>query len=252
MRIVLLLLLIPLYLSGAENKVTVATLEWPPYIGENLLNKGYVNEITKKAFNRSGYKVMVTFYPWARSVYLVERGDIDALLPEYYSKEREKTCVYSESIPGGPVGLYKLKSLKVKWPNNPQKKQSLALWGLRKYRFGIVRGYINTMAFDSAKFLKKEAVTSDELNLKKLFGRRIDFIFIDKFVANYLIKNKYPQYRSKLEFMEPAMELKPLYLAFSRKSKNYKEKLNAFNRGLSSLKADGTLKKILKKYYFLK
>lgn len=252
MRIVLILLIFPVCLLGAENRVTVATLEWPPYIGKKLIGKGYVNEITVAAFKQSGYNVSVTFYPWARAVYLVEKGDMDVLLPEYYSKRREKSCVYSDPIPGGPVGLFKHKSLNVKWSHNPQEKQLLALWKLREYKFGVVRGYINTKAFDNAAFLIKEEVTNDELNLKKLFGKRVHFIFIDKFVAHYLINNRYPGYKDKLEFMEPAMELKPLYLAFSRKSKNNKKKLKAFNRGLSAIKANGTLKKIMGKYYFLK
>ncbi|MCP3923768.1 MAG: transporter substrate-binding domain-containing protein [Desulfobacterales bacterium] len=249
-RFLLLFLLLPLNLSGAEKHVTAATLEWAPYIGKTLPNKGYVHEITVTAFKRSSYSVKINFYPWARAVYLVEKGNNDVLLPEYYSKKREKTCIYSNPIPGGPVGLYKQKSLKVKWLNNPQKKQTKALWGFRKYKFGVVRGYINTEEFDKAKFLVKEDVTNDELNIKKLHGNRIDFIFIDKFVAQYIIKTKYPHFKYKLEFMEPAMELKPLYLTFSRKGKNFEEKLKAFNDGLAKMKKDGTLKRIMQKHNF--
>ncbi len=247
-RFLLLFLLIPLNLS-AEN-VTCATLEWAPYIGKTLPNKGYVHEITVTAFKRSGYSVKIIFYPWARAVYLVENGSIDVLLPEYYSKEREKTCVYSNPIPGGPVGLYKRKSLKVKWLSNPQKKQTKGLWDFRKYKFGVVRGYVNTEEFDKAKFILKEDVTNDELNIKKLYGNRIDFIFIDKFVAQYIIKTKYPHFKDELEFMEPPMELKPLYLTFSRKAKEFEAKLKAFNDSLARMKKDGTLKRIMQKHNF--
>ena len=34
----------------AEDIVTLATLEWEPYIGSNMQNNGYVFEIVEEAF----------------------------------------------------------------------------------------------------------------------------------------------------------------------------------------------------------
>ena len=75
-------------------------------------------------------------------------------------------------------------------------------------------------------------------------------IFIDKFVANYLIKTKFPQSANELEFLEPPLEVKPLYIVFSKKAPNYQQKTKDFNEGLDKLQKDGTIKVIMKKYGF--
>jgi len=237
---------------AAEQTVRLATLAWEPYVGPDLENKGYVSEIAVEAFKRAGYTTITTFYPWARAVKTAEYGEADGVFPEYYDERRKESFVFSDPFPGGPVGLYKRKDMHISYPVDPRIDQTKALFGLKQYRFGVVRGYINTREFDAADFLRKDEVFSDELNIKKLYNRRIDFMFIDKFVAEHLIQHKFPQYDAELEFMEPPLENKQLYIAFSKQAVNYKEKLSAFNRGLAQITADGTLAAIMKRHGFEK
>lgn len=234
----------------AGQVVTLASLEWEPYIGPNMDNNGYVHEIVSEAFKRSGINVDIRFLPWARAVKTAQTGKRDGLFPEYYDEGRLKDFVFSESFPGGPVGLYKRKDNKVKFTVDPQKNQTEALKALKQYRFGVVRGYINTKEFDEASFLTKDVANSDETNLKKLFKGRIDFIFIDKYVAKHIIVRKYPHFLSDLEFMEPPLEVKPLYIAFSKQAKDYQTKLKSFNDGLKKLREEGMLDKIMEKHGF--
>ncbi len=238
------------YISGEDKTVSLATLNWAPYIDETLENNGFVYEIVETVFKRSGYTIEVNFYPWARSVIVVESGSMDALFPEYYGEERLESFVFSAPFADGPVGLYKRVDLDVDWTVDPSKKQTEALRHLKEYKFGTVRGYINTEEFDNADFLNKEETTSDESNILKLKGKRIDFIFIDKFVAQHLINTKYPEYKDTLEFMEPPMDNNQFYLAFSKNSPDHLEKLDAFNRGLKIIRDDGTYDKILEKHGF--
>ena len=248
----MVLFCLSLFVQGiyADQTVTLASLEWEPYIGPNMKNNGYVYEIVTEAFKLSGISVDIRFLPWARAVNTAKTGKRDGLFPEYYDESRLTDFVFSDSFPGGPVGLYKQKTKKVSYSVDPIQNQNKALKGLKDYRFGVVRGYINTKEFDDATYLKKEEVNNDETNLKKLFKGRIDFIFIDKFVASHIIKTKYPNYIEKLEFMEPPLEVKPLYIAFSKKAKDYDVKLKAFNNGLKKLKEKGLIKKIMGKHGF--
>jgi ABC-type amino acid transport substrate-binding protein len=253
MRKVLLSILFCLMIAQVAysgQTVTLATLEWEPYIGPNMDNNGYVHEIVAEAYKRSGINVDIRFLPWARAVKTAETGKRDGLFPEYYDESRLEKFVFSDSFPGGPVGLYKRKDNKVSFAVDPQKRQTEALRALKKYRFGVVRDYVNTKEFDNATFLTKDVAKSDETNLKKLFKGRIDFIFIDKYVAKHIIVRKYPHFLSELEFMEPPLEVKPLYIAFSKKAKDYQNKLNAFNKGLKKLREEGMLDKILEKHGF--
>ncbi len=199
------LVMLPTASISAGARISLATLDWPPYISQSLPLNGYVHEVVVTAFERAGIATEISFYPWARAAKLVESGRVDVLFPEYYGKEKEADFAFSTPFKGGPVGLLKRKSLNVKWSVDPQKSPLKNLQSLAKYRFGVVRGYVNTEAFDNTSFLDKEEVVSDEINLRLLSAKRIDFIFIDKFVASYFIQTKYPHYKSQFEFMIPAM-----------------------------------------------
>ncbi len=254
MRIIIILFMLSIInlASYTEERsfsvVSCATLDWPPYIINRENDRGYIYEIVDEAFRRSGYRADIRFYPWARAVAQVESGNIDVLLPEYFSSEREKTCLFSDPVPGGPAGLMKRRDLDVQWPFNPVTEPEKALRALGDYKFGVVRGYINTEAFDRADYLKKDYAVSDELNIRKLYHKRVDFIFIDRNVADYIILKEHKLYSDTLEFMEPPMEEKELFLAFSKKAYGSLLKLEAFNKALSEMKSDGSLDKILIKY----
>lgn len=247
----LLVLLLITSVSGATEKtVKLTTLAWEPYVGPGLYKNGYVSEIVVESFKRSGYTTTITFYPWARAVKTAENGQADGVFPEYYDTNRIANFVFSDPFPGGPVGLYKRKDTEASYPVDPRVSQTEALKGLKGFRFGVVRDYINTAEFDAADFLLKEEVFSDELNIKKLYSRRIHFMFIDRKVAEYLIRHKFPQYEAELEFMEPPLENKLLYIAFSRQAPDYMAKLAAFNAGLQQIITDGTLARIMARHGF--
>ncbi|WP_246841176.1 ABC transporter substrate-binding protein [Hahella sp. CCB-MM4] len=230
--------------------VTLATLDWEPYVGQDMDSYGYVYELVTQAFARGGYKARTQFYPWARALDTTQRGKVDALFPEYYSASRLGDFAYSDPFLGGPVGFYMRRDSGIEFSIDPRLDQQSALMGLSQYKFGVVRGYLNTDAFDNADFLYKEEVTDDLTNLQRLYHNRVQLIFIDKFVAEYLINNHLPQYKKVLAFLDPPLEIKYLYVAFSKKVPDYEQKLNAFNRGLKDIQRDGTMEDIYSRHGF--
>lgn len=236
--------------QAQAKKVVLNTLDWEPYIGEKLAGKGYVYEIVTEAFKSVGYQVEVRFVPWARAVDEGETGQVDGIFPEYMDEGRLALFVYSASYPGGPLGFLARKDSKITIPGDLQKEQTKTLQGMKQYTYGVVRDYINTKEFDNASFLKKDVADNDEQNIRKLQAKRTDLIVVDKFVAQYLIKAKFPQASSELEFLEPPLEVKPLYVLFSKKTPGAEQKVKDFNEGLAKLQKAGTIKAILKKYGF--
>lgn len=235
----------------AEKTIPLATLNWEPYIGETLPNHGVVHAIVDAAFKRAGLQLDAEFYPWARALNLATEGKVVGLFPEYYDESRLDQFTFSDPIPGGPVGFYKRVDNDIQFASNPHTEPDKAFTALRDRRFGVVRGYINTASFDAADYLYKEAATSDETNLRKLYYRRIDMIFIDAYVAEHILKTKYPEYLPELEFMRPALEEKLLYIAFSKAHKDSDRIRRAFNVGLAAIYHDGTLKSIQEQFGFL-
>jgi ABC-type amino acid transport substrate-binding protein len=240
------------YTQAADKKILLTTTDWQPYIAEKADAQGrhgYVYDVAVEAFKRAGYTVEISFFPWERAVNMARAGQADAVYPEYFVEK--DWAILSTPFPGGPIGLYKRKDNPIKFTTDPQKDQLAALQDLKKYNFGVVYGYVNTTIFDGATFLKKETAINDEKNLQKLHGKRVDFAVIDKFVARTLLQQPdLKSMESELEFLEPALENKDLYVDFSKAAPNYKEKAEAFNKALTEMKADGTLKKIMESYGF--
>ena len=74
--------------SAAEKQITLATLDWPPYISEQLCDGGWVFQLAVSLFHAAGYGVKIEFLPWARAVRKVEQGEYDVLFPEYFIEAR--------------------------------------------------------------------------------------------------------------------------------------------------------------------
>lgn len=229
-----------------ENTILIATLDWQPYIGQDLKNYGYVYQLVKEIFEDKGYKVQIQFYPWSRTMQKALSGEVDGYFPEYFNEELKKDFYFSNPYPGGPVGFYGRKDVQYQFKTQYDMKDFRALI---PYQIGIVRGYTNTKYFDEAKYLKKQETVDDLSNLKKLYYNRVQLIFIDPNVANYLIKTyliqKYPDYFEKTYFLEPELEYKNLYVCINKKVPNAKKKINDFNEGLLKFQRNGKLKNII-------
>lgn len=237
--------------SKVEPKIIrLATLEWPPYVGKKMPSYGHIYEIVQEAFKRAGYKTEIRFYPWARVMSMAESARVDGYFPEYMNPKYDNKFAFSHEIPGGPVGLMKRSSFK----GDIDTSKNDYIDELKKHKLGVVRGYTNTKLIDEASFLKKHKSVSDGANVRMLLANRVQYIFIDPNVAKYLISHEEEglkrDYLNEIEFIQPALENKLLYTCFSKRTPNYQEKLDAFNKGLEIIKSDGTLEKILAKHKF--
>lgn len=219
--------------SAMARTVHLVTTEYPPFMGEKLPGQGLVMRIATAAMERSGYTVKTTFMPWARAMDMTRAGAADGIAGAWRTPERELSLAYTNTVTSTRIGLFKR-------ADNPFRYETLA--DLKPYTIGVVRGYANPVAFDEAH-LKTEEATDDETNLRKLAGHRLQFVLIEKAVAQGLLKSSLPQLKSSVVWMEPAINVLPLYVAFSRNVKNHDELLAAFNAGLESLRKDGSLAK---------
>lgn len=247
MKIIVSLLLslvflhIPAQMCIAAKSVSLAVLNWEPYVGENMKDYGFGAEIISTAFSRLGYRVEFNFMPWVRALKDTEIGKYDAVCFGYYSNERAKTFAFSEPYAVSSLVFYQHRDSKISFTS---------LEDLKPFRIGVVRGFVNTAEFDKADYLQKEEVHTELLNMKKLLNKRVDLIVIDKFIAQYLLKTKFKRNEAEFEALEPPLKTQPLYLMFSKNVKNYEHRLKDFNLGLQQISEDGTIAKIMAKHGF--
>lgn len=135
------------------STIHLATLDWQPYIVQDLNNYGYVYQLVKEIFEDKGYKVQIRFYPWSRTMQKSLLGEVDGYFPEYFNEELKKDFYFSNPFPGGPVGFYGRKDIKYQFKTQHNMKDFRALIS---YQIGIVRGYTNTKYFDEANYLTKQ------------------------------------------------------------------------------------------------
>lgn len=239
-KVLALLLALTSFEAMAET-VTLVSSNWPPYTGLELVNGGFTNEIIRQALEQTNLKTKFIYMPWRRAMESVKTGEIDALYSAYYSTERANTYIASEPY------VYSDLMLVAHSDSHIYGYKTLA--DLSPYRIGVVRGYVNSPEFDQANFLQKEPVTNDKLNLKKLLGKRVDLIVIDRFVALHLLQSM-GKSESSIRFLAKPLDQKPVYIMFSRKNTLSTTRVEAFNSGLKIIKQKGIYQDILKRYGF--
>lgn len=242
------------YLFSTPNSnqtIHVVTLDWPPYIGNKLCNKGWVYQFSTAILHSAGYSAYIEFVPWARAVRSVELGKADVLMPEYYiedtapsdyieGKTRRKLLGLSNSFEGGNIGFLKRKGEPDRFNGN--------LKSLKGSRIGVVRGYQNTPEFDAMmdnnEFIIINAV--DDLQLVKLLAaKRVDLIIGDPAVLLYSVKYAAlpdSEKQTLLSAIEPeskAIQYNPLYFAISKKTPNWLTVLEDINTALYKFKNSG-------------
>jgi polar amino acid transport system substrate-binding protein len=228
-----------LRVDAQSRRLVFASTEFPPYYAQDLPQYGPISEIVTAACEHMGYTVEFRFYPWARALSLGELGTVDGLSGIWISKERERSFLFSNPLPGNTIILMKRAG------SGPSRFTSLESLG--SLRIGTVRGYVNPAGFDEAA-LNVEAVTEDLQNLKKLQAHRLDLVLIDREVGRHLIQRKLPEAMNAFEELTPPLEYKNLYLAIPRQNPAAAEIVEAFNRGLEWITRQGQLKAILAKH----
>jgi polar amino acid transport system substrate-binding protein len=241
----------------AKKIINLATLNWPPYIGEELCNKGWVFQFTVALLASKGYQVNINFYPWARAVKLVEQGRIDVLFPEYFiektapsdhypKKNRRELLSLSNKFPGGGLALLQRKGSDF----NLDKGLSV----LKGRIIGVVRGYQNTPEFDAMMDAKVFSVVEavDEWQLIELLtSKRVEFIVGDPKVFTFTINDspltpkQKQQLLNKIESVKPSLDYKPLYFAVSKKSPQAEQVMKDINIAIAQFKKSGETERLI-------
>lgn len=221
--------------AGDGRVVHLATLHWEPYVGGALRDDGFTSVIIREAFLRAGYRVRIHYMPWTDALQAVLDGDYDAVFPGYYSASRRKEYVLSAPFERSPLGFYARSNLNVSYRH---------LRELRSYRIGVVRGYVNTEEFDSADYLEKIESETDAANFGRLVAGEVDLVVADRYIGRWILEHEYPDAAGNMEFLDPPLQFKPLYVMFSRRMDDYPLVVSEFNRELRRIKAEDMIRRI--------
>lgn len=228
--------------SAAPAQLTLATLDWEPWVGEQLPQQGITSAVIRAAFEAGGGPApTLEFLPWKRALAAVEHGKAHAVYPAYRVAERDRYLRHSIPMMPAPIILLgRAEGAEVRFDGTVP--------SLRGLRIGVVDGYANTPEFDAADYLIRDAAGNDQQNLEKLSRGRVDVIVIDLLTARRLISKRPDGQREGFVEHEPYLQVKWLHLGFSKKLAASERYQRQFERGFARLLADGRLEALLDRH----
>lgn len=229
-------------LAQASDRLSLATLEWPPYTGARLPAQGASSQVLREALRARGWALELAFMPWARA--LVEGSSGERLLgffPAYRSEARDSQLLRSARIGSSRIGFAYRGSEPPRWKT---------LDDLGSQAIGVVRGFVNPDELDRRLRdgrLRSEAAVSDEENLRKLAFGRVQLAVVDEAVFHALTGPQGPLAAEapRLRFLaERLLEEKSLHVYLQRRPAGERA-LAQLDRGLAALDVDAVFSRSL-------
>lgn len=227
--------------SSAERVVTAASDPWPPFTDPDHTNQGLSLEIVRAALGTEGYEVTMRFMPWARAEEGARQGVYDIVPNAWMTAERERFFFFSEPYVENRIVFIRRKGEPFKYDG---------LESLKGFVVGVIRGYGYEESFLQASGFVREEASDFLTNIRKLLAGRIDMTLEDEMVARRLLADGEGEYAERIEFVAEPLVVKKLYVVCGLSNPRHREIIEAFNRGLRSIRADGTYDKIIFSYGF--
>ncbi|SEA97787.1 substrate-binding periplasmic protein [Alkalimonas amylolytica] len=223
--------------SLQAERIVLASSNYHPHYAADLPQQGVVTEIIRQAFALQGIQIDVEFMPFGRALHQAKMGHYAGLIAAWYDEDRVEHFLYSQPMYANHIVLFKRKAMPLEFRNYQQLADA-------RYRLGVVQGYAQPEGLLRAR-LNTIAVASDEQAFRMLALERVDLVPADKLNGLYLLQTLLPEYADDIEYMEPVLEQRPMYLVLSKQDPRSEELMERFNRGLQQLQASNQYRTIL-------
>lgn len=235
-QLILFCLLVPLLARADEVLRIGAEDDWYPFTAYRAgVVTGMSADIVRAAFAASDLRVMLHPYPYSRCMELTRSGQLagcfntspDARIRAEYRLPQE--ALFSDDI--------------LLWANHDKAVPVTDLAQLAGLRIAVTIGYEYGSAFDSLENIQRIAVRRDHNGFLMLKRGRVDFIAAYRGTARTLFQ-EHPELAGHFTPVATLHQPK-LYLSFSRYHPQAEMLLEHFDRGMRTIKSNGTYQQIL-------
>ena len=235
--IVISTLLMAVFAEAGDIKIV--TEDFPPYnYEENGEITGLSTKVVRAVLKELGMNPEIRVYPWARAYKMASEQENVLIYSILRTAEREKLFRWVGKIAVSEMYFFRLRE------RNDIKISSLG--DAKKYTVGVTRETAPHQYLSERGFDLREVVSRDDLNIRKLVGRRIDLM--PYYEAPFLHKVRNLGYDpgnfEKAYFISDASE--ELYMAFSNSTSD--KIVEKFAKALERIKTNGIYDKIVKEY----
>lgn len=239
------LLMAALLLSGmvavrAEQPLLrVGTGDWVPYVDQGRRDSGALARLISAVFAEAGYRVEFVFHPWDRNVLMLQKGELQAIMPYNCSPSRLGYGICSDPLVRGEVVLFHRRDMPFDWHS---------IDDLAPYRIGTTLGYSYGSAFDEAAQqgrLQIELSGKEDTSFRLLELGRIDLHPQDRAVGYATLRRLFPG-NQPYEITHHPLELnkEPLRLLFRKDDARSANLLRQFNSSLRRFAERGDLRRL--------
>ena len=219
--------------ASAQDPVTLANDEWPPFILAGG-NGGISKRLVCEALERSGHECEVAIESWDVVLEKTRTGEIDGIAAAWRDADREAFLLFSEPYLTNQI---------VPVVRTDSNKAIESIGDLAGLRIALVSDYAYgaeitaaTSTFETVK-ARNSAAALEHVRL-----RRADVALIDELEArDRLGSSRSPDMKALLA----VLAFRSLHFAVSRAHPNAEQLLADFNRAYASMLADGTVNEIL-------
>ena len=232
--------------AAQAETISVRGDVWCPYNCEPGSDKpGYMIEIAKTVFGKTGIEVDYQVLNWARTLDKVRAGELTAAVGA--AKTDAPDFVYPET----PLG----KSSNVFAARADDTFVYKDIGSLDGKSLGVINGYTYTGAIDDyltknkADAKKIQSASGDDAlatNLNKLVAKRLDLVVEDSNVLSHQIAVQ--KLGDKVRIVDTTLPVAEVYIAFSPKNPKSAEYAAKLAAGIAEMRASGQLATILAKY----
>lgn len=224
-------------LSLQAQTLQLASSNYYPHYARDLPQQGAVSEIVRQAFLLQGIEVNLHFMPFARAYHESRQANYVGLVAAWYDDSRAEDFYYSQPLYANQIVFFKRKTDRIAY-------RDYADLAKQRLRLGLVQGYLQPEGLLQSQ-PNLVQVAQDEQAFLMLAKGRVDLVPADKLNGLYLLQQKLPQYRDKLDWLTPALEVRPMYLLLSKQDPRSEALMQQFNTGLAELRRSGQYQQIL-------
>ena len=183
----------------AQEKITIAVGEWPPYISQDQKHNGVISHIITDIFADIGIEASMQFLPWSRAYNDTAKGLFPVTAVWMHKKEREIDFIYSDAVLIEQFVFFHRKNRQFDWKT---------INDLKEFTIGGINASSYGPELDKALSQEKiliDRVIRPQQNFKKLLHNRIDLFPFELNVGHAMLK----KYLSKEEQKKITYHKKP-------------------------------------------
>lgn len=218
----------------------LAEVDYPPFyfVSDGKLT-GISIDVLEHVATELGLHVRYRRLSWPRVQQALKQGDVDMVTTYFYTPERARTVVYCDE------------------PHTAESNQLFTridsgitfdgdLQSLAGHLIGTIKGYSYGAAFDHANDLKKDGVLDERTLVRMVLGHRFNLAIGNPFAIR--LEAQRQGGLDQLQFLAPAVDRSPIYMAFSRRDARAEELAEKFTQRIRQLKTTPKYRAMVSRY----